>query len=349
MASQEGFAFPDKEEGDVLGAGHINNLNKVAWDYVGQNPGSFQFGKRGGTTASPVPFTQRLMIVSKVSFEPSDDDDESDESSWSSSSSASHSNSNSNSESDSSSSELQKRKRYYEAYPRYYSHEAKAWFTDVDDGPHELDTSEFDGYLVVGDVVIAYWDTQRQSYIAQPNRRVPSSIGTGGSGSGGGSTTTNTCCCDESNCLPEIPGVATKPKPDYRAFPYISVCNCTGGGTSPDGNGGTIRLYRATEGNDDVWEQKHGAGDNLMKCRYPDCSSTSRWEWNGSDWDVISNSNPSCGTPPKPDYSGTKVGQSASTDYIPPSYTSYWRETHLAKDANGCDQSKLELIIEDGN
>lgn len=163
----------------------------------------------------------------------------------------------------------------------------------------------------------------------------------GGAGSG--------CCCNEANCLPEIPGVATKPKPDYRVFPYIFVCGCEGGGTGEGGNGGSIRMYRATEGNDDVWEQQHGSGDDVMMCRYPDCTSTGTWEWNGTGWDMLTNSNPGCGTPPAPDYSGTSVGQPAETEFVPASYPAYWRETHLPKDANGCDQSKLELIIEDGS
>ena len=174
----------------------------------------------------------------------------------------------------------------------------------------------------------------------------------GEDGSNGGSTDGGAgggCCCNESNCLKPIAGVAELPKPDYRAIPYLGICGCEGGGTSDDFNGGSIELYRASEDSDDVWIQEHGEdATNPMRCRYPDCGSRGVWEWDGAAWILLSNSFPSCGMPPEPEDPGTEIGQQYVTDYEPPTYPAYWKETKLPKDANGCDQSKLELIIEDG-
>lgn len=176
-----------------------------------------------------------------------------------------------------------------------------------------------------------------------PSRRVYDGVGGtssgGGSGGGGGG-----CCCDETDCIDPVAGLEETPAPAFREIPYIGVCGCTGGGTDDDGNGGNIRMYPTSDANE-VWESKHGDDDeNVMHCKYPDCNSTATWSWNGSDWDLVKNSNPACGVPPKPDFDGTEVGQPGETDFVPPEYVAFWRESKLGA-SGGCDQSTLQLIL----
>jgi len=160
---------------------------------------------------------------------------------------------------------------------------------------------------------------------------------TGGAGGTGGSG----CCCAEMDCIKPIPGVEEMPPPAYREFDAFAICGCEGGDTS-----GKLRLYQVDPEDDTIWETKHAEeDDNILMCRYPDCTATREWTWNGTTWDAGAITGASCGEPEIPDYDGTEVGQTAETDYQPELQVSWWRETKLGKDANGCDLSKLEFFI----
>lgn len=162
--------FPDVQKGDKLGASHVNNLNQVARRISGMGGGSFT-ASSSGQTANQAPFMQRVVKITRVRFEPSDEDDESNDSSGESSnssfsSSSSASTSSSVSSSTTISSDL---RRYYDVQPMYYDFSDRTWKPNTDEGEFELDASAFEGVFEVDDVVEAWWDQQREAYISRPS------------------------------------------------------------------------------------------------------------------------------------------------------------------------------------
>lgn len=74
----------------------------------------------------------------------------------------------------------------------------------------------------------------------------------------------------------------------------------------------------------------------------------------GPIWNLVSQSNPTCGcVPDPPDYDGTVDGQTATTECVfgtptsPDPVPSFWRLTIGTIDYYGCDSTKLEFIIGD--
>ncbi len=159
-------SFPEYKKGQALSASILNEQNKLLE----------KFAKPGTQPAAAYPL--RVVIITAVNLEPSDVDDESDESSHSSSSGSM---SNSSSISSSGATRL-----YYECRHQWYYHQAESWQTDNDEGPFDLDASAFDGEFEVGDRTIAYWDQQRDMYVANPSAA---------SGSGG---------CESQNAIIDI-------------------------------------------------------------------------------------------------------------------------------------------------
>lgn len=121
--------FKDKSPGDTLGAPHINKLNRVGRIVASQNHGAFMLGNES-TTAGPVPFVQRLVIVSQ-------DDTDTD-------------------------GIYQCRLRYYDTNEM---NEQNRWKTDSEAGEYYLDANSLGISLDIDDVLVAYWDPQRGAYI----------------------------------------------------------------------------------------------------------------------------------------------------------------------------------------
>lgn len=137
---------------------------------------------------------------------------------------------------------------------------------------------------------------------------------------GPGGTGLTGCCCPELKCI-AVDGIADADlKPAYYRFTASGFyCGC--GGTESNEQ----KLYPAADGTSGKWETKHGVGDNPLSCSYPDCTATAYWTWNGSDWDLVSVASSWCGTPLKPDYSGTALNQPATTTLSPSPQVSYWQ------------------------
>lgn len=244
--------FPDKKQGDKLGASHINALNDVAKQIFYNQPGSNVSGYKGMMSTGG-PWHQGLFIVTT---------DHGDEVSDESSSSASGD-------------ELPCGTRF-EIQPRYFDQDSNSWLTDENDGPYCLDASAFGNELEVGDIVVAFWDEQRDSYVAiyQPTP-VPEE------GGGGGTSGSSGCCCDEMNCL-RIPGSPTiQVRPAYYEFtPGSLVCGCTPAALAQR----TVKLY-PVDTDYLIWESRHGEDDeDVPMClgteeETVNCTTNARWRW----------------------------------------------------------------------
>lgn len=301
--------FPEVKAGDKLGATHVNALSQAVRNVTGMGGGS-NVSSHGGQGATPPPFLQRVFRVFSVKYEPSDADDESSESSHSSSSVSSAS---------PSITIPTENRRYYEIEPMYYDFSTSSWKVNEDEYLFDLDSSAFPGAFEVGDIIVAWWDPQRSAFISVPV--VTSTTSEGGEGetpSGGGG-----CCCDESNCI-HVPGVDdSELVPTFLYFfPSNFNCGCTGGENTSDG---AVRLYKQDGG---TWESPRGsavkAGDDPLMCPYPDCTRVGNFTWDGENWIRSAGDVPGCCESPVPDYSGTVVGQTASTSCTPSTLESYW-------------------------
>lgn len=63
------FPLPNKEEGDGLGAAHVNALSAVANNAAAMHTSSFGVGRQGGSQSPLPPFVQRRVVVTAENFE----------------------------------------------------------------------------------------------------------------------------------------------------------------------------------------------------------------------------------------------------------------------------------------
>ncbi len=127
--------FPDKKKGEILGARHVNNLNKAARRALGLNPGSNLYGQ-GVSRSAPPGHVQRTLIITAVN-DPEDPDPD-----W------------------------ECGEALYEVMCRWYNHDDEVWETNEDEGPYCFDPSEFlSDDLSVDDVVPGWWDPERKMFV----------------------------------------------------------------------------------------------------------------------------------------------------------------------------------------
>lgn len=125
--------FPHKSKGDTLSADHINRLSDVARRLASGQTGSYLYGN-DQQLAGPIPFIQRLMIVTEVPFDAAYEGCNDDTT-------------------------------LYKVKPRYYDHDAAEWKTDDDSEDVCLDADAVGLIYQVNDVVTAWYDPQRGAYI----------------------------------------------------------------------------------------------------------------------------------------------------------------------------------------
>ncbi len=128
--------FPDKQEGDRLGASHVNKLNRVARDFTSLFGGSYGLTKEGQQTHVQ-PFVQIPIEVITLSCDEDDD--------------------------------------LVEVRPLYYDFDNNKWKLNDESGPFCLDPTVYGDTstdppssildLVVGDRLAAFWDPQRNTFL----------------------------------------------------------------------------------------------------------------------------------------------------------------------------------------
>ncbi len=128
--------FPDKQEGDILGAGHVNKLNRVARDFTSMFGGGFGFTKEGQQANLP-PFIEMPIEVITLSCDGDDD--------------------------------------LVEIRPLYYDFDDSKWKRNDEAGPYCLDPTVYGDTstdppsgildLVIGDRLAAFWDVQRFMFL----------------------------------------------------------------------------------------------------------------------------------------------------------------------------------------
>lgn len=124
--------FPHKKEGDILGAGHINKLNRVAKDFTSLFGGSFGMTKEGQQSNLP-PFMQiPVEVINEFCDEGTGDGEDTD---------------------------------LVEIRPLYYDFDDKEWKINDNSGPYCLDPTLFDLDLSEEDQLIAWWNPQRAMFI----------------------------------------------------------------------------------------------------------------------------------------------------------------------------------------
>jgi len=199
------------------------------------------------------------------------------------------------------------------------------------------------------EMIRAFRHGNRNTGTGPGRARFPNSGGTssgGGSYGGGGGG----CCCVEGDCLQPFEG-SGEVALAYLWIPVSALpCSCE----IPEGVT-RIKFYRRDPESDDVWESRHGEDDDdLIMCSYPDCTATSSWIWPagavptetpGEPWDLVDTTNPTCGTPLRPDYDG-EDGDEADTTCQPQLQVAWWRATKAAL-VGGCDPSVVEFFIGD--
>ena len=152
--------FPRKTRGQPLTAKHINDLSRAARAVGTPMPGSYMMSTVGANAAFP-PFAQRTFVVLDAPEEVSDESSSSSSSTSSSSSSQSRSSSSSNGDYN-----FEPRPSIiYKIKPLYYDHTAEQWKLDTDHNFLDMDAGGVDQTFTEGDVVIAFWDEQRDAWI----------------------------------------------------------------------------------------------------------------------------------------------------------------------------------------
>lgn len=135
--------FPDKEEGDILGAGHVNKLNRVGRAFTSLFGGSYGYAK-GGQRTDIAPFIQYPVEV--VSLTCPDEPVPTD---------------------------------FVEVRPLYYDFDqaepTPKWKLNDEAGPFCLDPTVYDDTSVtppvsvlaleIGDRLAAFWDPQRNMFL----------------------------------------------------------------------------------------------------------------------------------------------------------------------------------------
>lgn len=263
--------FPEKKKGDLLGAGHVNALSRIANQFASMGAGS-SVHSAGGQVFGAVSTVPRRLQISGVLPVPANPTWPCDVA-------------------------------QYQVTPQYWNIDTKVWTNNPNEGPYCMDGANIAVGLAIADIVIGYWDNTRQTYVA-----ITGKIASDNGGGGGSGDTSGSCCCDELNCLSvsTIPLLGSL-KPTYYEFTQGSlVCGCT-----PPGRAiGSVQLYDVDPVNHLVWEQKHTPADNPPMCLAPagsqiPCTLTASWVWSpgNSDqgtcsgtWNVTANGvNPSTG------------------------------------------------------
>lgn len=133
--------FPDKKEGDVLGASHVNKLNRVGRAFNSMTGGSYGYSKDGQPT-NIAPFIQYPVEIIKLSC----DGDSS----------------------------------LVEVHPLYFDFDGDGpkWKKNGNAGPYCLDPTVYDDTSVTppvsaldlakGDRITAWWDPQRNMFLPMP-------------------------------------------------------------------------------------------------------------------------------------------------------------------------------------
>lgn len=154
--------LPDKKEGDQLGASHINQLNAIARQLAAGVAGS-NIDALGGVQVGRRHATIRVVVVTAVATET-----ESTGSSDSSVSSASSSSSGSSSHTEPVlADDCIEDGASFQCQPLYYNHDDHEWLPDDEESDEFcLDASAFGDNLVVDDQLVAFWDDQRDMFVA---------------------------------------------------------------------------------------------------------------------------------------------------------------------------------------
>jgi len=118
--------FPDKSEGDVLGASHVNKLNRAARAVTSALGTSFVMGHGPGES----PFPPFIQIPIEVIAESCDGDTD-----------------------------------LVEIRPLYYDSDSATWKLNDKSGPYCLDPSVFDLSFSTGDQLVAFWNSQRGMFL----------------------------------------------------------------------------------------------------------------------------------------------------------------------------------------
>ena len=128
-----GELFPEKEEGDVLGAGHVNRLSDVCRSVSGiRASGGMQLSQTRSSLSisGPGKWQQVDCEISNLVINDTDTSGSG----------------------------------FYLIKFRYWNTVDDEWAVD-DDHEYELDTSDSDDAYAVGDKLVAYWDTQRRMFV----------------------------------------------------------------------------------------------------------------------------------------------------------------------------------------
>jgi len=142
--------FPDKRAGDFLSHEHVNDINSVVRPIASRGGSPYAITRDGSSSPLP-PHIQRVVVITAEGSELE---------------SSSSNSSESLSSSRSSESSILDDEVLFECRFRYYDHAAREWYTDDEAEPHDLDAGSVNATtLQVGDVLTAYWDSQRGAFI----------------------------------------------------------------------------------------------------------------------------------------------------------------------------------------
>lgn len=159
-------SFPTKKKGDDLEAELINKLTKVARIVSGRGPASF-VGSIGGVPIGEAPFIQRVIEV--VTGKDTSTN-------------------------------------LYQCRTRYYDFTNNRWVTDSTSNTYDLDMTALGQTASVGQILVAYWDPQRNAFIGIES--VGTTTVTSGPASG----------CNLFDCLDPS---------GSNLDPYCHTCTCT--------------------------------------------------------------------------------------------------------------------------
>lgn len=120
--------FPRKKEGDRLGAGHLNSLSAAAEQYLASAVGGFQLGTNKGTSGLP-PWSQASFEITALGCDDETDPD------------------------------------VYTIKPYYFDPDTETWTLDDDHLGFCLDDRLVQTGYEVGDVVQAYFNSQRGAFV----------------------------------------------------------------------------------------------------------------------------------------------------------------------------------------
>lgn len=123
------FPLPNKDEGDGLGAAHVNALSAVANNSAAMHTSTFGVGRQGGSQSPLPPFVQRRVVVTAENFE----DDEN---------------------------YLTIKMLYFDPTEEVA---ADRWKLDEEGGEYQLDP--LDSSYTIDTELTAYWDDQRGAFV----------------------------------------------------------------------------------------------------------------------------------------------------------------------------------------